>query len=231
MRNPVIFCPLEIEARAARKALGPDAEVLRTGPGPDAMRRAISTHAPPRGSVVVLFGTAGGLAPVGVACSAARVVDTDGRHWDAPEPGVFTADGDDEPDRTRPAGVTILGVPEPVCTAIEKSALARQTGAAVVDCESHAFAAEASARGWRWAVVRAVTDDHKTDLPRQMIRWIGPDGRTKTARIMGDLIRNPSLIRPCIGMGRRTSRALRAGGLLLRQTVDTLRAGAEDAAP
>ncbi|MEZ6212243.1 MAG: hypothetical protein R3B46_13515 [Phycisphaerales bacterium] len=129
---PVVFCPLEIEAKAARKAVGQSCTIIRTGPGLGAIRRAIEHADLPAGSVAVLFGTAGGLAPVGITGRASIIIDTDARTWDARHNG----------------GLTIAGVNAPVCKALEKQALARRTGASIVDCESHIFAPSLSRRAW-----------------------------------------------------------------------------------
>lgn len=209
MPRPLILCPLEIEARAARTALRDHADIIRTGPGPHAITRAIRALDAPPGATVILFGTAGGLAPSGVTCVASRVVDTHAQTWETTP-------------LTRNDAVTILGLDEPVCNALEKQALARRTGAAIVDCESHAFAPLAIERAWKWGVVRGITDDHRTDLPQAIISWAGPDGRTRPARIAASMIRDPRLIAESIRLGRRTSRALRAASLLLKQVVGEL---------
>ena len=209
----VIFCPLEIEAKAARKSLGTSCTVIRTGPGPEAIRRAIEHADLPAGAVAVLFGTAGGLAPVGITGRASTIIDTDSRSWDTRHKG----------------GAVIAGVNAPVCKALEKQALARRTGASIVDCESHIFAPLAIERAWRWAVVRGITDDHNADLPPAVIAWAGADGRTRLMRVLASMLRDPRLIAESIRLGRKTSRALRAAGLLLRQTIDDLSSHPMDA--
>ena len=210
---PVVFCPLEIEARAARKAVASSCTIIRTGPGPEAIRRALDRVEMPAGAVAILFGTAGGLTDTGVACRASRVIDLDARSWDA----------------AHAAGITIAGVNAPVCKALEKQALARRTNAAVVDCESHIFAPLANEHGWRWAIVRGITDDHRTDLSPAILNWVTSDGRTALRRVASSMLRDPRLMTEAIRLSRRTSRALRAAGLLLRQTIDDLSSRPMDA--
>lgn len=208
MRKPLILCPLQIEANAARKALGDRCDIIRTGPGPRALTNALSTlHAPP-GAVVILFGAAGGLGPSGLACIASRVTDQHGSTW--------------TPAAIQRPGVTVAGVDSPLCNALEKQALARRTDAAIVDCESHVFAPFATERAWKWGVVRGVTDDHRTDLSPAIISWVAPNGRTRPIRIAATMLRDPRLIPEALRLGRRTSRALRAASLLLKHVVDEL---------
>ncbi len=223
MPQPLVLCPLQIEARSARRALGAAAVILRTGPGPKAIERALRDRLEPPGSIVVLYGTAGGLGAPVIACRAARIVDVSGRAW---TPTVEPPD----PEKTRGSyGEVILGVDAPVHTPAQKQDLGRRTGAGVVDCESHAFAPIAADRAWRWSVVRAVTDDDHTALPAEIPSWAAPDGRTLGGRVIASIIRRPALLGETIRLARRTSRALRAAEILLRAEVDRLTrdAGAE----
>jgi len=205
MGRTIILCPLEIERAAAARAVRPtrrlDVEIHRTGPGPKAVARALDDVArtePP--DLIILAGLAGAAQDVAPCPRIRRVVDLEGNAWMAPMPP--TGPGD--------AAVTLLGVDEPVTSAAEKRRLARATGAALIDTESHVFAERCSAAGLTWCVVRAVSDGPEAGLPPRCLRWIGEDGRTKHARALLDLLKHPSEIGAILALSRRTNAALAA---------------------
>ena len=200
----VVLCPLRVEhtavARALRRAgLGEDVvEVRCTGPGGAAVGRAVAALPRERVRCVLLAGVAGGLAEVGERVPAiGRVVDVAGGSWRCSVGG---------------GGCTIIGVDEVAHGVEEKRALRERTGAELVDTESHAFAAACAARGWRWGVVRGVSDRWDEALPREVGGWVDARGRTRIGRVAADVLRRPRLIGDLVRLGRRSGDAMRAVG-------------------
>jgi len=158
-----------------RSATGlPKRRVIVTGPGADAVRRAVD-QAPDSIDRAVLMGFAHGIdhrVKGGDIYAVDRVMTPDGRQ--SIVPWVIE-------QLPRAAMVTM---PEMVRTPEEKAALAARTGASLADREGAAFAAEASRRRWKWAIVRAVFDGHDIAYPDGLESIIRPNGTTSLLRSM-----------------------------------------------
>lgn len=215
MGRPLVLCALEIERAAAARAARGVADVVRFGPGPAAVRawgEQFDAERSGRGdqtpALVILFGLAGGLMPTGPAPSIGRVIDREGRVWTPP---VVAGD---------PASaVTLLGMDDPVIEPARKHELAARSGAALVDTESHAFAAWADGSGGagvRWAVIRGVSDGPDEPLPREVTGWIDARGRVRVVRPLLDVIRRPRLAPAVLALSERADAALHAAGERLR---------------
>lgn len=201
MIDPVVLCPLEIERKAAAKAVGDRALVIRTGPGAQAVRRAadgLRADPPP---LVILFGVAGALRYPSLCPRIDRVIDEErGRVWRV----SYLMPGD-----TKPVGV--LGVNEVVPTPGRKRVLRRRFhDAALVDCESHGFAEVMATAGMRWTVIRGVSDWPHQLLPRQCVDWVREDGRTAGRVVARDLARRPWMLGEVLALRLRTNAALKA---------------------
>lgn len=209
MIQPVVICPLEHERRLIRKAVGPRAKIVVSGPGAEAMRsavRALKDDPPP---LVALCGVAGGLIETTDAPRIIKILDRNARTW-APTaivPG-------DEP------GVTVLALDEPVDTVDRKGALARAYAAALVDCESHAFAQEAVALKLRWAVVRGVSDGPKESLPAGVSEWVDAKGRARLLRFLGHCILEPSAFFAALRLRKRSRKAMKAAAARLVELLN-----------
>lgn len=217
MSKPVVLCPLSIERRAIAKRLREKAEVRLIGPGAAAARSAVELAAKDRPPIVILFGLAGGLRDDVIAPPIGRVVDKDGRGWVPPciPPGEEDA-------------VTIVGMDEPVLHRARKRQMAGAYAAALVDMESHAFAAAATAAGLRWAIIRGVSDGPDMELPAAVTEWVDPLGRMRLMRVFLGAILNPGVIPAVFGLVLRGRPALKAAAGLL---VETLSAEAGVAPP
>jgi len=95
--------------------------------------------------------------------------------------------------------------------AADKAVLAERTGADLVDLESVAFATAASARGWRWGIVRGMSDAVDADLPAEIEACLDARGRLRRVAILAAVCRRPALA----GSLRR----LRRDGLMAMQAV------------
>ncbi|MFN7021086.1 MAG: hypothetical protein ACK4WH_07130 [Phycisphaerales bacterium] len=210
----VVLCPMKIELRAIAKEVaraGACARVVQTGIGRDAVSRALERERA-AGDSFILAGACGALREVEDLPSVARVIDLGGNQWrcafaPAPPPGRAVR--------------TLVAVDHVVATPEDKVSLHIETGADIVDMESHAFAAACEAYGVRWHVVRGVSDSPTDTLPREVLGWITPSGETRSARAALDLVRKPSLIPHIATVVRRSSRVLPLVG---REVVRTIRA-------
>lgn len=216
MIKPVVICPLDHERRLIRKAVGPHAQIVVSGPGPRAVHAAVDaiTDAPP---LVVLCGVAGALAEAPDAPRIHRVLDRDAREWKVP----VTLPGSDEP-------VTLLGLDDVVTTIDRKLALHRAFAASLVDTESHAFADACERRALRWTIVRAVSDGPRESLPAGVAEWVDEQGRARLGRFLRHCLLEPSAFFAAIRLHRRTRRAMRAAAARLVELLNVeLRAASE----
>ena len=199
---PLILCPTRFEASHARRvarAVGADLEVIGVGCGCEAaIRRAAAAH--PTARVALLVGISGGLRPqatVGQAFLAERVVDERG---DTHLPSIHGPW----------ARLPLACSRDVVVGEAARTAAAERTGAAMVDMESGPFARVATALGWRWGVLRGVSDDAARDLPPEVMRWLRPDGGTHWMNLGIDLATRPRLWPAVSSMVRHANAAMRS---------------------
>lgn len=199
MSEPVILCPLEIERRAAAKAVGERARVVRCGPGRQNIIRAINDLRDKPPPLVILFGVAGALRYVNMSPRIDRVIDA--------ERGLTWRVNHIMPGNEHPVGV--LGTAELVATPGRKRVLRRRfREAALVDNESHAFAESMTTLGVRWTIIRGVSDWPHQYLPRQCARWVTEDGRACGKTLALDLLRRPWLIGDLLSLRSRAKEGL-----------------------
>lgn len=214
MAVPVVLCPLQLERRAAVRAVGSRAMVRAVGPGSQGVQRAVQELksggvTPP---LVVLFGLAGGLRESLIAPRVGWVSDRGARSWRA----SCLPPGEDEP-------VGLLGSPEPITDPARKAQLGQAFGTALVDCESHAFAEAAQAAGLTWAVVRGVSDRVDEALPADAADWIDDRGRTRVLALAGKLLVRPNLIPAVLTLGLRSGPALKVAAGRLVELLEAFR--------
>jgi hypothetical protein len=119
-----------------------------------------------------------------------------------------------------------VSVAAPLADADAKRAERARSGADVVDMESAAFAREAMARGWRWTIVRGISDGALDALPAGVAGWTDADGRTRAARVAVALLRRPALARDAVRLGARSRRAMAAVARALDEAIGST--GASD---
>lgn len=217
MIQPVVICPLQLERRLIRKPVGLRAKIIVSGPGADAVRAAVRELKADPPPLVILCGVAGGLLETAVAPRIVKILDRNARSWTAPVvvPG-------DEP------GVTVLALDEPVETVERKSALSRAYAAALVDCESHAFAEEATALGLRWGVVRGVSDGPGESLPAGVGEWVDDRGRARIGRFLGHCILEPAAFFAALRLRKRSRAAMKAAAARLVELLNIEKQNATD---
>ena len=223
-RLPLILCPTSLEVHGIRDALaslGLHTQCEQCGLGPggvlrfaaSARRRFAADLAP--GRVVILAGLAGGIDPAHRAglTRCARYIVAAGADECRPSPRYLA------PLRLHD-GMDIASVDRIAFTAEEKRAIFDATGAAMVDMESAAFAALASARKWRWGVVRTISDDATTPLPHWIADIIRSDGSTNYRAVAHALLRDPRRISLLMAIARHTPRMLRSCAQEIARLLD-----------
>lgn len=154
-------------------------------------------------SLLVSFGIAGALDPTldpGTLLIPEAVVDLEGRcvRTDPTARMVFAAKGD----------LLLLGSDRLVATPAAKSDLARRSGAAAVDMESHVVASAAAAAELPFVVVRAVADRAADRIPQAASRALRPDGTTDVVAVLAALAARPRDLPALVRLARNTRRAL-----------------------
>jgi adenosylhomocysteine nucleosidase len=188
--------------------------VLETGVGSDraaAAVRWLMQHHSPR--LVIACGFAGALSPtlkVGDVLLASEVVEPgeDELRWRTAVPAEL---GD------LPVG-RLVTVAELAGRPAAKRILARQTGAVVVDMESAAIAEACQARRVPCAVVRAISDAADTMLSARLVALLS-GGRVSPWRVLGAVMRSPSLTIELWRLARNTRIAARRLAAALRRIV------------
>ncbi len=205
----LIVCPLEYERSAlARAAARHGWQLECSGPAAEAMRVWAARAAPRPGELVVLAGLAAGLtsqAQAGEARIANTVVEARGATYHAP----FL------PPQLPHARMVTVG--QLLTTAEAKRQLAHATGATHADMEGAAFAGAAHARGWRWAVVRGVSDGADQAMSARIAHWTDAAGRTRPGTVALGLLAAHALLPGVIRLGRQSAAAMRSVLALLEQ--------------
>jgi hypothetical protein len=214
---PLVVCALEFERRALlRHPLTEIPEIQCCGPG----TAGVSQWSQQRGSenrLVILCGLAAGLDPA-IASGEARIVTEvidarTGRRW---APNAF-----EEMDHQGSIPLTVLAASEKIlCDATAKRDLHAKTGAHLADLESAAFADAATARGWRWAIVRGVSDAAADSLPFEAARFIDARGRTQPLEVAKCLTFRPSLLMDLLRLRPHSTAAMSAVSQLVQNMIN-----------
>ncbi len=231
MRETIILCPLEHEARVLRARLaGQRIEV--SGPG-RAVGPAVRTHAQARPGLLILAGLCGGLTETVVVPRITRIISTRGQVWRVPvtiSPGAGASEartvagvrarrlhggGEDK------EGATLIGVDEVVRTARAKRALGERFAGEACDMESHHFAFACVDVGVRWAVIRGVSDGPDEELPRGVEKLVDAGGNAKLGAALGLCATRPWEIGRLLRLKKRSEEALEGVACAVEQLVRT----------
>lgn len=207
----VIVCPLEFERRSLRRAGIPAGwRIECCGPGARGVDRWAAERGGsiPKEAMVILAGLAGGLHPAiaaGNAMVASEVVSSDrSESW---KPSMTFSD----------ASYVVTSADHPIATPDDKRRLHERTRADLIDMESASFARQAIARGWRWGIVRGVSDDARMSLPPRIERWVNDRGDSRPAAVAAALLRRPWMLPRVLRLGRMGKLAMSAAAGLIRQ--------------
>lgn len=163
-------------------------------------------------SGLISFGIAGGLDPelssgdlvIGTAATnGSETIESD---WQAAFPGEI------------PRGL-VFSPTGFVLKADEKSELHRASGARIADMESFAVAQAARRAHLPFAILRAVADPARQDLPEAVLGGLDEAGRPRVLPVLQALLKNPGELAGVIAAAQATRAALdslfRRGGALL----------------
>ncbi|MCZ6834136.1 MAG: hypothetical protein O7G85_00025, partial [Planctomycetota bacterium] len=124
---------------------------------------------------IVLAGLAGALSPEFAAGSAhvvTRIIDENGEDTWTPTLVLEKADF--------PGEIIATSTHAPLTGRIARKIMNQETGGMLIDLESVAFAYAATKFGWsRWGIVRGISDDFATLLPKGLEEWIDESGQTR----------------------------------------------------
>src|SRR5262249_25950392 len=104
----------------------------------------------------------------------------------------------------------IVGMDAPLASASDKQRLHAQTGAAVVDTESHIVARIAAAHGLPFAACRTVIDSAHVDLPPAATVGLRHDGTPDLRAVFQSVVRRPAQLPLLIRTARDAYLARRA---------------------
>jgi adenosylhomocysteine nucleosidase len=94
-----------------------------------------------------------------------------------------------------------------VRTAAEKADLRARTGADVVDMESVAVAAACRDRGTRFLSVRVVSDEAKTELPREVVTLMNRSGSYLVGAALRAVWNRPSSLKDLLALHSHATEA------------------------
>lgn len=231
--RPVILCALKFERAALERAnLGAQADIVCCGPGALSVVEWSEREGANRQSVI-LAGLAAGLresAPPGAAYLAATIVTPTGRRYRSTFAAELCATAQRGGGSTPVRSAVLAGTDRIITTRQEKRILAEKTSAELADLESAVFAEAATVFGWRWAIVRGVSDGCNDHLPRDIDRWIDKDGRARTLRVMLSLLLRPWSIPAVLRLRRQSQAAMQSVVALVEQVLGAMAGPRTDSA-
>ncbi len=210
MGTAVVVCPLRFERRVlGRAGIGRSCELVCCGAGAAAARRWAADHV--ASGPVILCGLAGALNSafdVGTAHAAVTVVGEDGRRM--------------EPSLREHGGPVLACPPRTLTTPQARRAWSAGSGADLADLESAAFAHVAVEKGWRWAIVRGVSDGPDDALPADIDDWVDGKGRTRVSLVVRRILRRPERIGPLLRLRADSVAAMEAVAVVVRSMLEGL---------
>jgi adenosylhomocysteine nucleosidase len=199
--SPVFLAGFVAEARIARRSGWP----VGIGGGTTAGAAQTARQLIESGATgLVSFGLAGGLDPALPAGTLVvpRAVIADGSSWPTDAELSFRLGGT--------TAHMCLGLDRIVAFPAEKDRLWRETGAHLVDMESGAVAAIATAAGLPFAVLRAICDPADRTLPPVALIALNPAGRVSLGRIVWSVLTDPGQVGALFALARDAAAARRA---------------------
>lgn len=207
-----VLCGLEREARIIRAALPDvDCDVRCSG--------AISENAARRSEELVAagathllsFGLAGALEDhlrPGDLILPEQVMSAEDEVW-----AVDGAWRELAAERMREAaGGAILGLDRAARTAAQKLFIRGIFDAAAVDMESHILARCAAAHDLPLLVIRAISDDRRSLIPRAAMAGVGPNGEDRILNVLASLAHRPNEIGALAKLGFSSGKGFRTLG-------------------
>ncbi|MCE9620339.1 MAG: hypothetical protein K8R92_10605 [Planctomycetes bacterium] len=212
MPATILLCPTSFENRRIEPRLRPLFTAIHTiGVGEHcthALRTLAGQFGP--GTTAILAGVAGGLTNQARAGHAYAISQ------------VTTQDGRTIPARWIPNGAETLPLfssPVVLSDAQVKLVAARKFHSDLVDMESHHFVDTAQQAGWRWLIVRGVSDDHESQLPEAVMNFMEPSGHTRSHAVAFHLATRPWHIPLMMRLGRASTAAMGAASAVIEKAL------------
>jgi hypothetical protein len=202
--RPIILCPLEFERQRLQAAgLEEVGDLICTGPGAESIVVWALNHQVGERKIV-LVGLAGALSPefaAGNAYGITDIVDENGEdEWTPP----LVLDDADQQDK-----VVATSTHAPLTGRLARKIMSQETGGMLIDLESVAFASSATKHGWtRWGIIRGISDDFTTLLPKGLEEWIDESGQTRWGAVMRSLLLKPMLIPKVVELRQHSTSAM-----------------------
>lgn len=208
-------------AREAKIAAGPGIETVCSGGSPERLRTLLARRDPRGLTAVISFGIAGGLNPAletGHVVVADAIVSADRRRVTDPVLADALIRALSEVGRVNLLRATVAGAEIALADPRAKGAARAQTGAAVVDMESHIAADFAALHGLPFGAVRVVCDPASDSLPALVKDALNEDGSICFKGVFRSLRREPEQLFDLLKLARTSHTAFgvlgRAGKVL-----------------
>jgi hopanoid-associated phosphorylase len=196
-------------AREAKLAAGPGVVTVCSGGSPHRLRTLLARQDPKGITAVISFGIAGGLNPAletGHVVVAVAIISPDSRRMTDRSLADALIRALSEVGKVKLLRATVAGAEIALASPRAKSAARSQTGAAVVDMESHIAADYAEVHGLPFGAVRVVCDPASDSLPPLVNEALNEDGSISYRGVFRSLCREPEQILDLLKLAR-TSRA------------------------
>lgn len=183
---------------------------VRCGMGPERAARAAAFLIEQGVTHIGIAGVSGGLDPAlrsGRLVLAREIIDEAGKRWPV-DPTLHQALSACLGSETHSG--RILTTSAPLLTTAQKTLWFERTKALAVDMESAAVAHMASAAGLPFFALRAVCDEAARSVPATLFDLVDDLGRPRPVKLIGSLLRQPSLVPVLMRMQGDFGRALRA---------------------
>ena len=210
-------------AREAKLAAGPGIVTVCSGGSPRRLRALLARQGPKGITAVLSFGIAGGLNPAletGHVVVADAVISADNRRMADRALADALLRALSEVGRVKLLRATVAGAEIALADPDVKSAARAQTGAAVVDMESHIAADYADEHGLPFGAVRVVCDPASDSLPPLVNEALNEDGSISLKGVFRSLRREPEQMLDLLKLARTSRTAFsvlgRSGEVLKR---------------
>ena len=153
---------------------------------------------------IVLTGLAGAMSPefnAGSAHIATQIVDENGEDEWTPTLSI------DDPEIH--GDIIITSTNAPLTGRIARKIMNQESGGMLIDLESVAFASAAQKFKWKnWGIVRGISDDFTSLLPKGLEEWIDESGQTRWGAVMRSLLLKPMMIPKVVELRQNSTMAM-----------------------
>ena len=185
-------------------------QIVQTGLGAPRIVAQLNASLPRPPQAMIMFGTAGGVAP-DLDAGDIVIYDTlnDSDRSAVPVSSELSKRLHDSLAELRPRVGKGLTVSEAVCSVEDKQAIHARAQCLCVDMESATVATWAHEHRIPFACVRAIVDGPRQAVPSAALKGMKPDGTSNAAATLLALVRHPQQLPEVIRLGQNYAQALR----------------------